>query len=219
MAAIDPFLRRVQILRWLHNNNGMPTTVREIIEHLKRERFLESQSLPAQLKSVQRDLIELSENKTVDNQLGLQWAKGEANETKWWIEEPGQLNFEVTKIAPDDLLTTFQLAKKHLVNVMPPYAYAALGRYFESSERQINERLKSTHRNIPRLVDRIHVDQRGQRLLEPRVMREDILNTIFDCLERNRQIQITYNGKTHRLHPAGIIIKPPKTYLLSLIHI
>lgn len=216
MGDISPFLRRVQILRWLHNSNGMPTTVREIIGHLKRERFLEDQSASAQLKTVQRDLIELSDQKTKDNQLGLSWQKGEANELKWWIEEPGHLDFEVTKIAPDDLLTTLQLAKKHLVNVMPPYAYLALGRYFDSAERQINERLTHKRRNLNRLIDRIHVDQRGQRLLEPRSIREEILNSIFDALEQNKQLQITYRGKQHRLHPAGLIMKPPKTYLLAL---
>ncbi|MFT5210228.1 MAG: hypothetical protein ACI9CE_001953 [Flavobacterium sp.] len=216
MGDISPFLRRVQILRWLHNSNGMPSTVKEIIQHLKRERFLEDQSVSAQLKTVQRDLVELSDQKTIDNQLGLSWQKGEANELKWWIEEPGHLDFEVTKIAPDDLLTTLQLAKKHLVNVMPPYAYLALGRYFDSAERQINERLTHKRRNLNRLIDRIHVDQRGQRLLEPRSIREEILNSIFDALEQNKQIHITYRGKQHRLHPAGLIMKPPKTYLLAL---
>jgi predicted DNA-binding transcriptional regulator YafY len=216
MGDITPFLRRVQILRWLHNSNGMPSTVKEIIQHLRRERFLEDQSSVAQLKTVQRDLVELSDQKTKDNQLGLCWQKGEANELKWWIEEPGHLDFEVTKIAPDDLLTTLQLAKKHLINVMPPYAYSALGRYFDSAERQINERLINKRRNLNRLIDRIHVDQRGQRLLEPRSIREEILNSIFDALEQNKQLKITYRGKQHKLHPAGLILKPPKTYLLAL---
>ena len=216
MGDITPFLRRVQILRWLHNGNGMPSTVREIIHHLKRERFLEDQSSSAQIKTVQRDLVELSDQKTIDNQLGLCWQKGEANELKWWIEEPGHLDFEVTKIAPDDLLTTLQLAKKHLVNVMPPYAYLALGRYFDSAEGQINDRLVNKRRNLHRLIDRIHVDQRGQRLLEPRSIREEILNSIFDTLEQNKQLKIIYRGKQHILHPAGLILKPPKTYLLAL---
>lgn len=215
MGDLNPFLRRVQILRWLHNCNGMPSTVKEIIAHLKRERFLEGQSTSAQLKTIQRDLVELSDQKTHDNQLGLQWQKGESNELKWWIEEPGHLDFELTRIAPDDLLTTIQLAKKHLVNVMPPYAYLSLGRYFASAEKQINDRLKNKRRNLNRLIDRIHVDQRGQRLLEPRSIREDILNSIFDALEQNKQLQITYNGKTQILHPAGVILKPPKTYLLA----
>jgi len=215
MGDLNPFLRRVQILRWLHNCNGMPSTVKEIIEHLKRERFLEGQSASAQLKTIQRDLVVLSDQKTKDNQLGLEWQKGESNELKWWIEEPGHLDFELTRIAPDDLLTTIQLAKKHLVNVMPPYAYLSLGRYFASAEKQINERLKDKRRNLSRLIDRIHVDQRGQRLLEPRSIREDILNRIFDALEQNKQLQITYNGKAQILHPAGVIIKPPKTYLLA----
>jgi len=215
MGDLSPFLRRVQILRWLNNCNGMPSTVKEIIEHLKRERFFEGQSSSAQLKTIQRDLVELSNQKSRDNQLGLQWQKGESNELKWWIEEPGHLDFELTRIAPDDLLTTIQLAKKHLVNVMPPYAYLSLGRYFSSAEKQINERLKNKRRNLNRLIDRIHVDQRGQRLLEPRSIREDILNSIFDALEQNKQLQITYKGKTQILHPAGVIIKPPKTYLLA----
>lgn len=209
------FKRRLEILSFIRQSR-LPVETGDIIQHIQDKGLLDSENKANANRMINRDLNELSDNKQEGNEFGLYCSRGDRNSWVWWIEDIGsQWNTDV-KSMPQEVALALTLAEKHLQKNMPTTTFRVLQNHVENARGKILASAgKVDRKNLLRLINRVEISQRGQRLMDPSKLDMNILNTLYDALAKNRTIHIHYGEKQHTLHPAGIVIQPPKIYLIA----
>lgn len=159
-----------------------------------------------------------------DNDFGLireKLGKSTTATVKWSIDPDSVLlrNLDLGKNL--DKALAFDLAKKYLRDVLPPRSYESLRPYFDEAHEKLSKSMDAKEkRNVNLLKKRVEIAQRGMMLKKADVD-SDILDTLYDAIMRKRCIDIDYERIEGRkdlhesLHPAGVVIKPPKLFLYA----
>lgn len=220
---MNSFGRRLEILRYL-KDSAMSKSTEEIINHLMNREMLchptDARRDSANRRTVQRDLRELSDNRNSDNPYALRWSCGQqvdvsGSTIRWNIDNEHSGDFSFAKTTQETALA-FVLAKKHLPYVIPLSSYNLLKGHFDRALDKIDRQSNSVQRrDLRRLVKRVEFDQRGQRLQTAASLNLETLDIIYAALADNKQLKFTYYDRSRVLHPAGVVIKSPKLYLVG----
>jgi len=207
-------MRRIEILRWLHNST-QKKSVEEIRSHLADLHLIDPDNVKASVRMVQREMSFLTDDYDEANEFDITWGPGndDGRKTVYWIDPNAQVDFSFGH-KPAELLLAFSLADKHLEQVLPRSSYESIKRYFDSVNALLMEE-GPMQKEVRRLLDRVAVDQRGQRLANPMSLDLSILDTIYKAIRQNKQLNMTYRGRESRVHPAAIVIRSPKIYLVA----
>lgn len=109
------------------------------------------------------------------------------------------------------------LVSKHLKQALPSTLTRALGSLFDRAEKTLNLQRANAE---ARWNDIVQVVPPSQPLLPPSI-ENDVLNAVHDALLANEQVEVTYRNASNRkeklqLHPLGILLREPVTYLVAL---
>ena len=171
---------------------------------------LHCEGYPVSLRTVQRDLNKLSREFALV-------CEAEGPEQRWsWLADAPVL--DVPGLSPTAALA-FRLAELHLTPLMAPEALRALRPHFDAARRVLNQ--GGSH--LARWPQRVRVLSRSQPLLAPEVDPE-IYDRICQGLLEGRQLYVRYRSRSrgnqlqqYRMHPLGLVVREPVTYLLATL--
>ena len=109
------------------------------------------------------------------------------------------------------------LVSKHLKQALPSTLTRALDSLFDKAEKTLDIQKANAE---ARWKDIVHVVPPMQPLTPPTIA-NDVLNAVHDALLAEEQIAVTYRNASNRketlvLHPLGILMREPVSYLVAL---
>ena len=161
-------------------------------------------------------------SRTIDN-----WLKGfrrQAEDTQEFEfdNEPGKgYRYKARKRDKLTLETAnlVLLAERLLQPFLPrEHVESGLQSLFQAAHGKLREHEKKCGRNgdaVGALLERIAVDQRGQRLGGADAA-SAIVPVVTEAILKRRCIEACFQGRTRRLHPYGLLFRDPKYYLLAV---
>lgn len=158
------------------------------------------------LRTIQRDLLAMAAEEPL--------CSDDARPKGWWWSKDAQT--ELFPPMDPQMALSFKLIEAHLKPLLPVATLEALAPWFE----QAGQILKHRGAPLQRWQDKVVVVPRGQALLPPKI-RPACQEAVYDAVLRERQLEITYEmrgeGRTKRylLHPMGLVLKAPVTYLIA----
>ena len=173
--------------------------------------FLKNLGYTISLRSVQRDLNELSRLFPIecdDKSIPFGWS--------WKKDSPG---FESPAMDPIQALT-FSLAAQYLEPLMPKASFKRIEKFFQRAE---NVLMGDERSNILRWRKRVRVIPESIRFKEPNVNSE-IRQKIYRALYEGYQIKALYRKRGEKesdlrhIHPLGIVVKGSITYVISMMN-
>lgn len=158
------------------------------------------------LRTIQRDLLTMAMEEPL--------CSDEARPKGWWWSKDAQP--ELFPPMDPQLALSFKLIEAHLKPLLPHATLDALSPWFEQATQILNSRPTP----LQRWQDKVAVVPRGQPLLPPKI-RPACQEAVYDAVLRERQIEVTYETrsaartKRYLLHPVGLVLKAPVTYLIA----
>lgn len=194
----DNFYRQLLMLHTLPRAPGKITT-----SAIKRH--LSAAGHDISLRSVQRDLEDLSESFAItsDNAkpAGWNWSKDAASIAMPALDAHSAL--------------VLQLAKKHLEQILPVDTLGHLAPQF----RQAAETLDTRGIGLRKWQNKVRVLPRGVMLATPKIDAE-VQSVIYDSLLKEKQVKVRYRPrldnkpKEYEINPLGLIVRDRVTYLI-----
>lgn len=172
--------------------------------------FLKNLGYSISLRSVQRDLNELSRLFPIecdDKSIPFGWS--------WKKDSPG---FESPAMDPIQALT-FSLAAQYLEPLMPKASFKRIEKFFQRAENVLMGDEKS---NVLRWRKRVRVIPESLRFKDPKIDSE-IRQKIYRAIYEGFQITAMYrkrgekNSESRHVHPLGIVVKGSITYVISMM--
>ncbi|MCB1614679.1 MAG: hypothetical protein KDI30_01570, partial [Pseudomonadales bacterium] len=189
------FKRRLEILTYIRQSR-LPVETGEIIQHIQDKGLLESDSKATANRMINRDLNELSDNKNSINEFGLRCTRGDRNSWTWWIDAIESQWHTDVKSMPQEVALALALTEKHLQKNMPTTTFRVLQNHVENArEKMLSGTDKADRKNLQRLISRVEINQRGQRLMDPSHLDMNVLNTIYEALAKNKRLHIKKKKK------------------------
>jgi predicted DNA-binding transcriptional regulator YafY len=172
---------------------------------------LESEGFPITKRTVERDLMSLSDifPITVDDRekpYGWSWLK-----TAPILDVPGLTSSQSL---------AFALVQRFVAPLMPVSTLDELKPYFKAAEQHLGALPKG--RGIPSWLNKIRVVHPSQSLIPPKIL-PDIQHTVYQALLNNQQLRIAYHkrGATgpveYTVHPLGLVQRGPVMYLVCTL--
>ncbi|MFP5440563.1 MAG: helix-turn-helix transcriptional regulator [Gammaproteobacteria bacterium] len=134
-----------------------------------------------------------------------------------WMRDASRV--DIQPIDPVSALT-LTLAHAHLAPLLPASVLKVLAPRFEAAERL----LAGDGKELSRLPARIKVKSRGQKLAVP-VIDHAILETIYDALQHNVQVKLTYGARKndgrarqYDADPLGVVFVDGVVYFVCQLH-
>ena len=172
--------------------------------------FLKNLGYSISLRSVQRDLNELSRLFPIecdDKSIPFGWS--------WKKDSPG---IESPAMDPIQALT-FSLAAQYLEPLMPKASFKRIEKFFQRAENVLMGDVRS---NVLRWRKRVRVIPESIRFKDPNI-NPDIRQKIYRAIYEGFQIKALYRKrgekKSHprHIHPLGIVVKGSITYVISMM--
>ena len=239
---LETFFRRLEILRYLAES-PQPRSEPEIRKHLEQAGAFhiadpdKVMTDEARKKSVGRDLKDLWESSCHNDKacehrdllpiqntfivrsgtpkLGYQYsiqaevrADGKSHTSRTLPGRPG---------IPESL--ALLMANHFLMEFIPTEHYDALRASLHHAREVLVSRSKHGNENWQRVLERIAIYQRGQRLIDP-TYNEDFLNVLYHAIAEGKCVEGRYQStqgeaKPVRLHPYAVVFRLPKIYALA----
>lgn len=195
----DTLIRQWNMLRSIPRHPTMSSTA-DIRNHLL------SQGFDASTRTVQRDLDTLSATfaYTSENHgKALYW---------YWPKETKSLDLPGMDL-PTAL--TFQLAERHLNDLLPPQAMELLSPWFGRADELLATTNESAYGNWQR---KVAVISQGLKLQSPQV-NADAQDAVYNGLLHSRKLTIDYRPRykpatQYTVSPLGIVLRSGVTYLV-----
>lgn len=157
------------------------------------------------LRTIQRDLIKLSESLPIasDNGKPVGWC---------WSKDARIMNLPA--LDPHAALV-LQLARTHLERLLPATTLDHLTPQF----RQARETLDQYGNGLRKWPDKIRVLPRGPEQATPTI-RSDVQSVIYDALLREKRARVSYRknlaqtAKEYEINPLGLIVRDRVSYLI-----
>jgi hypothetical protein len=199
---MDTLYRHWLILRMIPRRGRIATT--DI-----RSRLQSDYSIETTLRTVQRDLNELSRTFPLecDDNRPAGW--------NWRKDAPA---FDIPNMDPVTALT-FKLAEKHIARMMPHGVLNALKPYIEVAD----ERLQlTTESSLSRWPGKVRVVSRNLNMIPP-VVSDDISNAVYSALLEERRFKADYRTiagrkKIYEVNPLGMAFVDGLTYLVASLN-
>jgi len=194
-------LRQWHMLR-LIPRHPRAITVREICSYLEREEFAVS------IRTVQRDLNELSEVFPL--------LPDYSEKPHRWSWQPDAPNFDLPGLAVPEALT-FKLVEQHLRHHLPPAALDALHPHFLTAEKALSNATGKQHSKA--WLDKVRTVSQVQPLLPP-AMDETCQRTVYDALMQDCQLTLKYRKRDgsvslyEAVHPLAVVQRGQLLYLV-----
>ncbi|MDI1232448.1 MAG: WYL domain-containing protein [Methylobacter sp.] len=165
----------------------------------------------ASLRTVQRDLKELSEifpielNDKNPQDYGWRWIKG--------------ANLDIPGMSVSEALA-MRLVETHLKQLLPVALLDGLQSVFNLAQTKLDKVEKQNNNHAKDWLNKVRVVPPAQPLLPPRVTQE-IQDGLYQALLENRQITANYQPmssdqpKEYLLHPLGLIMRGAVSYLVA----
>ena len=172
--------------------------------------FLKNLGYSISLRSVQRDLNELSRLFPIecdDKSIPYGWS--------WKKDSPG---FESPAMDPIQALT-FSLASQYLEPLMPKASFKRIEKFFQRAETVLMGNERS---NILRWRKRVRVIPESIRFKDPNIG-SDIRQKIYQAIYEGYQVKALYRKRGEKesdlrhIHPLGIVVKGSITYVISMM--
>ncbi len=165
---------------------------------------------------------ESSRSRTMDNWLRALRDQAQDTQDFEFDNEPGK-GFRYRALKRDRLsLETANLvllAERLLKPFLPrEHIESGLQALFQSAHAKLHEHEKKCGRTgdaVGALLERIAVDQRGQRLGGADEA-SAIVSVVTEAILKRRCIEARLQGRKRRLHPYGLLFRDPKYYLLAV---
>lgn len=197
----ETLLRQWQMLRMIPRH-PYKITAKTLQEKLESDNFIVSK------RTVERDLISLSESFPLlsdqrDKPFGWSWSKDAKV-----FDVPGLSNSEAL---------TFKLVEQHLKPLLPASTLNQLAPYFATAEQHLSA--LSGKSTLHSWLDKARVVQPSQTLLAPNVD-ADSQQAVYEALLQNHQIGIEYLKRGAKkptryvVHPLGIVQRGQIIYLV-----
>ncbi len=173
--------------------------------------FLKNLGYSISLRSVQRDLNELSRLFPIecdDKSIPFGWS--------WKKDSPG---FESPAMDPIQALT-FSLASQYLEPLMPKASFKRIEKFFQRAE---NVLMGDERSNVLRWRKRVRVIPESIRFKDPNIT-PDIRQKIYRAIYEGFQIKALYRKRGEKksdlrhIHPLGIVVKGSITYVISMMN-
>ncbi len=181
-------------------------TSRHLLDILDREGFSVSKRM------VERDLQALSDRFPITSD--------EREKPYGWSWQKDAPAFDVPGLSASEALT-FKLAEQYLSKLMPTGMLEQLRPYFDSADQALARYDKRS--NLAKWPEKIAVAYPNQPLL-PSVIQPEIAALVDEALLEERQIEVSYrpkgesDNKVYTLHPLGLVLRGPVSYLLATIY-
>jgi len=198
-------LRSLTLLKMIPRTPGT-IEVGSIIERLS------DQGYNVTRRTIQRDLIKLSVPFPICEE------KKEGSKANLWSWAEGSEVFDIPEMSPLAALT-FTLVESFLQDVLPKTILNYLNPHFKRA-RSLLDKLQSTH--FGRWHEKIRILPRGQAL-KPAFVKQEILETVYEALMKERQFQATYRTKgadetkKYIIHPLGMVFRHEIIYLVCTL--
>ena len=172
---------------------------------------LQEQNFAVDIRSVQRDLNELS---TLFPDL---ITDGNKDQAGWFWAKDSRIQ-QIPSIDPSMALT-FKLVDQFLSELVPQSVKAILKPYFDSSEDVLNA--LGTDK-MASWSDKVRILSRTQPL-KPAAINEEVLTTVYQGLFEGKQIQAEYRRgydnkiRGYVLNPLGLVFRETAVYLVASI--
>lgn len=172
--------------------------------------FLKNHGYSISLRSVQRDLNELSRLFPIecdDKSIPFGWS--------WKKDSPG---FESPAMDPIQALT-FSLAAQYLEPLMPKASFKRIEKFFQRAESVLMGDARS---NILRWRKRVRVIPESIRFKDPNIA-PNIRQKIYRAIYEGYQVKAFYRKRGEKkaylrhIHPLGIVVKGSITYVISMM--
>ncbi len=200
-------------LRLIYMLQSIPRALKDVSHRVSAKELhdkLIEKNIPVDIRSVQRDLHELStllpDLKNDGSKSGIGW---------YWAKDSKIL--QIPAIDPT-LALTFKLVDQFLSELVPKSVKDILQPYFESSDDVLNALGDD---RLAKWSDKIRVLPRTQPLL-PASVNDEVLATIYQGLFESKQIQANYQRsdgeiKNYLLNPLGLVFRETSIYLVASI--
>lgn len=193
----------VTFFRYLDMLSLIPTYP-ETITPAELVKELDKKNYKVDIRSVQRDLVKLSEKTlfpfTCDSNKPSGW---------FWPEDSIRLQFPV--MTSNEALT-FKLVDQFLDPLIPPAIKTELAPYFKLAE--------NTLKKLPAIdwYEKVRIVPTSQSLIPARID-PAILQVVYDALFRNMCFSASYHPKgkevkEYEIHPLGLVLKGASMYLV-----
>lgn len=166
---------------------------------------LENQGISASLRTLQRDLQQLSRDYPIVEVSG----SGRGNAGSGW----GMTAGSPAVIANLDVASALALimARQYLQSLLPVALLDQLDPWTETARKTLSRYNQRHFKLWPTLIT---AKPRGLHL-QPAPIQRDVLHNLQVALLENRQIEACYQGNpAQRIHPLGLINRGPVTYLV-----
>lgn len=198
----DVIFRTLNMLRYI------PRYPRSITADRLRHK-MEQLGYPISLRSVQRDLGNLS------GQFPLIDSLGEDNKTKQWSWTEDAPNMDL----PDMSTTTafsFHLVEQFLKNLLPESVQNSLTPYFKSAQAVLQS---IDSQNWTRGFEHIRVIPQGQALI-PASIDSEMFEAIFEALLSHHRFDAVYLNRNNErkecvINPLGLVFRQETSYLVA----
>ena len=173
--------------------------------------FLKNLGYSISLRSVQRDLNELSRLFPIecdDKSIPFGWS--------WKKDSPG---FETPAMDPIQALT-FSLAAQYLEPLMPKASFKRIQKFFQRAE---NVLMGDERSNVLRWRKRVRVIPESIRFKDPKI-KSNVRQKIYRAIYEGYQIKSLYRKRGEKssnlrhIHPLGIVVKGSITYVISMMN-
>lgn len=200
-AGKDPSLRYLVMLQMI------PSEPSSIDADTIRER-LEDQGYDVTLRTVQRDLVKLSEKFSILD------IKDEDSRALKWYWPKGHKLMDIPGMSTITAFT-FKLAETFCSTLLPKSLLTPLRPHFDRADSVLSQMMNKWSR----LSYKVKVLPRGQELKAPQV-KEEILEKVYDGICKEVQLEIKYKArgktttKTSMINPFGLVFRNQVIYLV-----
>lgn len=181
-------------------------TAREIYE------YLESEGFEVTKRTVERDLISLSEIFPL--------ISNERSRPYGWSWNKDAAAFALPTMSPLQALT-LELAHEHLATLLPASLLETLGPYFKCAHGVLSS--GDGVKKLAKWRKKVAIVPPTQPLIPPSYT-EEIIEAVHSALLSEQQLEISYASreqgetKTYRVHPLGIVQRGAVTYLVGTLN-
>jgi len=198
-------LRLLTVSRWDDKNLGRWDKASEITAKLNDLGY------DIQVRSVQRDLLELSTvfpielNDSNPRDYGWRWYKGQ--------------NLNIQGMGSPEALAMC-LVEKQLQQQFPVAMLESLQGIFNLARKSLDDLEKQNNNRAKGWISKVRVVPTSQALMPP-LLEHEIQSKIYSALLDNVQVLVKYKSaenfkeKEYELHPLGLIMRGPVSYLVA----
>lgn len=182
--------------------------------------LLKSTSYAAGIRTIERDLLDMSSGETIWRETGIELlgqVDDEDRRTTRWSHSPKSKALLFQAMSEEDA-AMLALLDQELKFLLPPSVAQPFQHYLDHAHDVLS---RSTSRGAGRFKDRIRAIPDGPPRIPPEI-NLDHVNEISDALFHQEQLEMTYHASNtdsvnnYRLHPIGLLKKGIYYYLVAI---